>query len=74
MTRRGKRRGKGHSLKMLKGSREALERELLWNIALDGDPQRKEQLCRMLQPAANDQLSMVPQASSMRQCDDAGDE
>jgi hypothetical protein len=74
VTKRVKRRGKGHSLKMLKGSREALERELLWNIALDGDPQRKEQLCRMLQPAANDQLSMVPQASPLRQCDDAGDE
>jgi hypothetical protein len=59
---------------MLQGNREALERELLWNIALDGDPQRKEQLCRMLQPAANHQLSIVPQASPLRQGDDPGDE
>jgi hypothetical protein len=74
VTRRGKRTGKGRSLKMLKGNREALERELLWNIALDGDPQRKEQLCRMLQPAANDQLSIVPQVSPLRQGDERGDE
>jgi hypothetical protein len=46
--------------KVVKGHRETLERELLWNIALDGDPARREQLYRMLLPAANDQLSIVP--------------
>lgn len=30
--------------------REDLERELLWNIALDGDPARREQLHRWLEP------------------------
>jgi hypothetical protein len=41
------------------GHRETLERELLWNIALDGDPVRREQLNRMLSSAANDPLSVV---------------
>jgi len=45
---------------LVKGQRETLERELLWNVALDGDPTRREQLYRMLSPAANDQLSIVP--------------
>lgn len=44
----------------MKASRESLERELLWSIALDGDPARRERRYRMLVPAANDQLSMVP--------------
>ena len=48
------------ALKLVKGQRETLERELLWNIALDGDPGRREQLYRMLLPAANDQFSIVP--------------
>ena len=60
---------------MLKGNREALERELLWNVALDGDPLRKEQLYRMLMPAANDQLSIVPPTESpLPSGDDAGNE
>ena len=75
MTKRGKRRGNGRSLMMLKGNREALERELLWNVALDGDPLRKEQLYRMLMPAANDQLSIVPPTESpLPSGDDAGNE
>ena len=60
MTGRGKRRNRRRSLKLVKGQRETLERELLWNIALDGDLARREQLYRMLLPAANDQLSIVP--------------
>lgn len=60
MTGRGKRGNRRRSLKVVKGHRETLERELLWNIALDGDPARREQLYRMLLPAANDQLSIVP--------------
>ena len=60
MTGRGKRRNGRRSLKLVKGQRETLERELLWNIALDGDPARREQLYRVLLPAANDQLLIVP--------------
>ena len=60
MTGRGKRRNRRRSLKLVKGQRETLERELLWNVALDGDPARREQLYRMLLPAANDRLSIVP--------------
>jgi hypothetical protein len=68
VTGRGKRRNRRRSLKLVKGQRETLERELLWNIALDGDPARREQLYRMLLPAANDQLSIVPlpESSSSR--------
>ena len=66
MTGRGKRRNRRRSLKVVKGQRETLERELLWNIALDGDPARREQLYRMLLPAANDQLSIVPESSLLR--------
>jgi hypothetical protein len=47
---------------VVKASRESLERELLWNIALDDDPARRERLYHMLVPAANDQLSMVSAA------------
>jgi hypothetical protein len=47
-------------LSLVEGDREALERELLWNIALDGDRARREQLCRMLTPAANSQLTPAP--------------
>jgi hypothetical protein len=60
VTKRGKGRKKRRALKVVKGHRETLERELLWNIALDGDPASREQLYRMLLPAANDQLSIVP--------------
>ena len=65
MTGRGKRRNRRRSLKVVKGQRETLERELLWNIALDGDPARREQLYRMLLPAANDRLSIVPLPESL---------
>jgi hypothetical protein len=44
---------------VVKGHRVTLERELLWNIALDGDPARREQLNRMLSPAANDPVTVV---------------
>ncbi|MEY2874125.1 MAG: hypothetical protein RLZZ373_1496 [Pseudomonadota bacterium] len=64
MTGRGKRRHRRRALKVVKGHRETLERELLWNIALDGDSARREQLYRMLLPAANDQLSIVPRPES----------
>jgi hypothetical protein len=42
------------------GDREALERELLWNIALDGDLARRARLYRMLTPAANAELAVAP--------------
>ena len=48
--------GKPPELSVVKGDREAIERELLWNVALGGDPVRREQLCRMLTPAANAEL------------------
>ena len=60
MTGRGKRRNRRRSLNLVERQRETLERELLWNVALDGDPARREQLYRMLLPAANNQLSIVP--------------
>lgn len=41
------------ALSLIHGDREALERELMWSIVLDLDPVRREQLCRMLTPAAN---------------------
>lgn len=46
-------------LTQLEGDREALERELMWNIALDGDRVRREQLSRTLTPAANSQLALA---------------
>jgi hypothetical protein len=46
-------------LTVVPGDRAALERELLWNIALDGDIVR-EQLCRMLARAANTELAIAP--------------
>lgn len=48
-------------LTVVPGDREALERELLWNIALDGDPVRRAQLSRMLTPAANTGLAVAPE-------------
>lgn len=39
---------------VIEGGRVALERELMWAIALDGDRGRIEVLRRMLRPAAND--------------------
>lgn len=43
----------------IEGGREALERELLWAIALDGDRQRIEVLKRMLTPANNDPTTLT---------------
>ena len=48
-------------LTVVPGDREALERELLWNIALDGDLVRRAQLYRMLTPAANTELTVAPE-------------
>jgi len=45
------------------GGREVLERELLWNIALDGDFARRAQLYRMLTPAVNTELPVAPVSS-----------
>jgi hypothetical protein len=46
-------------LTVVPGDRASLERELLWNIALDGDIVRREQLCRMLTRAANTDLAIA---------------
>jgi hypothetical protein len=51
-------------LTVVPGDRAALERELLWNIALDGDIVRREQLCRMLTRAANTELSIAPEVDA----------
>lgn len=56
-------------LTVVSGDREALERELLWNIALDGDPARRAQLYRMLTPAANTELAVAPEADPDREQD-----
>ena len=75
MTRRGKKLRKRRSLQVVKGNRETLERELMWNIALNRDRARREQLYRMLMPAANDQLSIVPLAEPpLAQGNDEGHE
>lgn len=47
-------------LTVVPGDREALERELLWNIALDGNLVRRAQLYRMLTPATNTELVVAP--------------
>jgi hypothetical protein len=68
VTGRGKRRNRRRSFKVVKSQRETLERELLWNVALDGDPARREQIRRMLSSAANDPSSvMSPPESSLLQ-------
>ena len=36
------------------GGRKELERQLMWAVALNGDPKRIAQLERVLTPAAND--------------------
>lgn len=54
MTKRRGRGGKTLGDHVVPGQRQALERELVWAIALDGDRRRIEQLKRMLRPAAND--------------------
>lgn len=47
-------------LTVVPGDRAALEHELLWNIALDGDIVRREQLYRILARAANTELAIAP--------------
>lgn len=54
-------------LTVVPGDCEALERELLWNIALDGDLVRRAQLYRMLTPAANTELAVAPEADPDRE-------
>lgn len=54
-------------LTVVPGDREALERELLWNIALDGDVVRRAQLYRMLTPAANTELVVAPEVDPDRE-------
>jgi hypothetical protein len=73
VTGRGKRRNKRKSLKVVQGQRETLERELFLNIAFEGDLARREQLNRILSPAANAPLLIVPLvgASSSRGTEDA---
>jgi hypothetical protein len=52
---------------VMQGGREALERELLWNIALDGDLVRRAQLYRLLTPAANTAFTVAPEADPDRE-------
>jgi hypothetical protein len=47
-------------LQVIEGSREALERELMWSIVFDHDPVRRDTLRRMLIPAANHAVLLVP--------------
>lgn len=54
-------------LTVVLGDREALERELLWNVALDGDLVRRAQLYRMLTPAANTGLAVAPEVDPDRE-------
>lgn len=69
-------RGKGDvgpkqpPLRLVDGGREALERELLWLIALGGDKARVEELTRILEPAANHALSVAQHSGhSTARCD-----
>lgn len=50
----------------IEGKRAVLERELMWAVALGANPERIEQLSRMLAPAANDDVlvTMVTSAVS----------
>lgn len=48
-------------LTVVTGDREALVRELLWNVVLDGDRVRRAQLYRMLTPAGNTELAVAPE-------------
>lgn len=42
----------------VRGGRATLERQLMWAVALGSDPRRIEQLNRMLEPAANDKVTL----------------
>jgi hypothetical protein len=46
---------------VIAGGRKELERQLMWAVALNGDPKRIAQLERLLAPEANDGM-MVPAA------------
>lgn len=52
------------SLRVIKGEREALEREWFWLAVLDGDPVRKEVLIRRLRPCANDVVRVATAVES----------
>lgn len=58
---------KPRPMTVVPGDREALERELLWNIALDGDLVRRAQLYRLLTPAANTPLAVAPDVDPDRE-------
>ena len=46
--------GRPLDAEVIAGGRKELERQLMWAVALNGDPKRIAQLERMLTPAAND--------------------
>jgi hypothetical protein len=71
VTSRGRGKAKQPKLRVIKGGRAAMERELLWLAALDGDEGRREALMRQLQLAANHGLTMVDR--SVRKDEDTGD-
>lgn len=56
-----------HGFAVIEGRRAALERELMWTVALGGDPARIEQLRRMLMPSANDSLTLLVTCAEMNQ-------
>lgn len=59
-----KRQAKRLKLRVIKGGRATLERELLWLIALGGEEVRREALVRRLMAAANHGLTVVDGAGS----------
>jgi len=59
-----KRQARQLKLRVIKGGRATLERELLWLIALGGDEVRREALLRQLMAAANHGLTIVEDAGS----------
>ena len=46
--------GRPLDAEVIVGERKELERQLMWAVALNGDPRRIAQLERMLKPAANE--------------------
>lgn len=59
---KGDLRGKPHSMRFIEGGRAALEREVLWAVAL-GRP-NADALLRQLQSPANASLSVVPTSAT----------
>lgn len=59
-----KRQAKQRKLRVIKGGRATLERELLLLIALGGDEVRREALMRRLMAAANHGLTVVEDAGT----------